>query len=629
MNHRTRSRTAAALVAATSLAAPLLAATTSAASAAALPQTQAASTTPPRAQSASAALPQTQAAGSASRWLASQLTAGGYLPSANGGGQADGSGTASVALALAATGSAPQQLAAALGYLAANVNTVVVDTTVAPHADNPGRLALLILLARATGSNPRSFGGTDLVARLLATARTTGSDAGLFGAADPTYDGAYRQGLSLAALSGAGITGTNATVAAATSWLQHQQCADGGWESYRADTTVACTATDPTMFSGPDTNSTALAVEGLVAQGTALGAGPATFLAGLQDGDGGWGAYGAPSDADSTALVIQALIALGQNPAASVKSGADPLDALLSFQIHGGASDGAVAFQPNTDGSLSASALASEQAAPALAGLAFPFGPQTATTSAYRLAGADGGVFAFDSSFQGSAGGAHLRQPIVAAATVANGTGYYLGASDGGVFAYNAPFHGSLGNVALRAPVVGMGVDAASGGYWLVGADGGVFSFDAPYLGGTGGVRLTRPVVGFSATPTGGGYILIASDGGVFAYGDATFAGSLGNVRLAAPIVGGAIDPTTGGYWLVAGDGGVFSFDAPYLGSTGNLKLTHPIVGMSATPGGGGYDLVASDGSVYPFGTATQAGGLTGTALSAPIVAITASAPGA
>ena len=49
--------------------------------------------------------------------------------------------------------------------------------------------------------SPTSFGGTNLVARLLATQRTTGTDAGLFGAQDPTFDGAYRQGLALAALA--------------------------------------------------------------------------------------------------------------------------------------------------------------------------------------------------------------------------------------------------------------------------------------------------------------------------------------------------------------------------------------------------------------------------------------------
>ena len=69
------------------------------------------------------------------------------------------------------------------------------------------------------------------MARLLATERQSGVDAGLFGTQDPTFDGAFRQGLSLAALAAAGIT-TGSQVSAAVAWLTHQQCPDGGWTSY-------------------------------------------------------------------------------------------------------------------------------------------------------------------------------------------------------------------------------------------------------------------------------------------------------------------------------------------------------------------------------------------------------------
>ena len=43
------------------------------------------------------------------------------------------------------------------------------------------------------GRNPRTFGGTNLVARLEATVQPSG----LFGVQDATFDGAFRQGLSL------------------------------------------------------------------------------------------------------------------------------------------------------------------------------------------------------------------------------------------------------------------------------------------------------------------------------------------------------------------------------------------------------------------------------------------------
>ena len=62
-------------------------------------------------------------------------------------------------------------------YLESNVDPYVT----AGGADGPGQLALLILDAGGVGGEPQSFGGTDLVARLLATEQTSGPDAGLFG----------------------------------------------------------------------------------------------------------------------------------------------------------------------------------------------------------------------------------------------------------------------------------------------------------------------------------------------------------------------------------------------------------------------------------------------------------------
>ena len=46
-----------------------------------------------------------------------------------------------------------------------------------------------------------------------------------------------------------------------------QQCTNGMWQAYRANTTVACPAANPATFTGPDTNSISLAVQGLAAWG--------------------------------------------------------------------------------------------------------------------------------------------------------------------------------------------------------------------------------------------------------------------------------------------------------------------------------------------------------------------------
>ena len=79
----------------------------------------------------------------------------------------------------------------------------------------------------------------------------------------------------------------------------------------------------------------------------------------------------------------------------------------------------------------------------------------------------------------------------------ADGGGYFMVASDGGVFAYDAPFYGSAGNIRLTKPVVGMMATTSGGGYRLTAADGGIFSYgSAPFYGSTGNIALTQPVVG-------------------------------------------------------------------------------------------------------------------------------------
>jgi hypothetical protein len=140
------------------------------------------------------------------------------------------------------------------------------------------------------------------------------SDSGLYGTADPTFDGVYRQSLSILAL-----TATDQKVpASATRWLKNQQCADGGFMAYRADTGAACQAPDAVNFAGQDTNSTALAVAALQTTGNSKSARKAgRWLTKHQGSDGGWAYYpseGATSDTNSTALVYGALSLLKQSP---------------------------------------------------------------------------------------------------------------------------------------------------------------------------------------------------------------------------------------------------------------------------------------------------------------------------
>jgi hypothetical protein len=307
-------------------------------------------------------------------WMAKQIRVnGGFLTAF---GAPDPSDTAYAVLGLHAAGVGRDEAKQAVRFL----KTQLRDPLQSGGSDAPGPLAYFILAAHAAGQDARHFGGTapvnDLVHRLLATQQASGVDKGLFGVQSPTFDGAFRQGLALAALKAAGVPRNNAKVVAAIAWLRHQQCADGLWLAYRADTALPCPPADPATFIGADTNSSGLAVQGLAAYGERPHAGLVLqSLDAIQSADGGFPFLAAPaqsSDPNSTALVIQAILALGSKPtnATWTESGASPYDALASFQI--GCTDvtnrGAFFFP----GSVDPSVLATVQAVPAAAGAVLP-----------------------------------------------------------------------------------------------------------------------------------------------------------------------------------------------------------------------------------------------------------------
>ncbi|MEU8437491.1 prenyltransferase/squalene oxidase repeat-containing protein [Streptomyces sp. NPDC029216] len=189
--------------------------------------------------------------------------------------------------------------------------------------------------------------------------------SGLFGKADPSYDGVWRQSFALLAQQTVG----EKPAAQAVDWLTGQQCANGGFASFRADATKACDTT--TVF---DTNATAVAVQALKALGgkDAQVKKAVDWLKSVQNEDGGW-AYvpGSPSEGSSTSIVISALAVAGEKPAdVKSKAGKSAYDGLLSFQLGCSAEPagdrGAFGYQP-ADGKLAANADAT--AAAVLAGL--------------------------------------------------------------------------------------------------------------------------------------------------------------------------------------------------------------------------------------------------------------------
>ena len=291
-------------------------------------------------------------------WLTRQLGSKGYIETA--GGAPDGPTTAHAVLALYSAGRGPEAKSA-VSWLRQHTD----DVANAGGTDNPASLAVLAMALRAAGED---VGG--LVTRLLKTQIASGRDAGLFGGADPTFDGASRQGLSLLALASVGLTN-----APATAWLLRQQCADGSWQPYRADLTTPCGRPDPGHGTGSDTNSTALAYQGLKVNAATPNHDPLAWLAANETPDAGWSFYGgasAPADTSSTALVTQAVIASGGGPAAVnaspwARNGATPLSTLARFQLPSGAYTAPGGSQPST--------LATVQAVPAAASKIFPLPP--------------------------------------------------------------------------------------------------------------------------------------------------------------------------------------------------------------------------------------------------------------
>jgi hypothetical protein len=183
--------------------------------------------------------------------------------------------------------------AGALEYIAAASDAASTD------AAKTGKAALAVV---AAGGDPSSFAGRDLMARLAA----------LYNSGTGAYGGGatFAEAFAILALR----SGGRDVPAAAVAELKALQDADGSW-SY---------GTAPVAAGSGDTNSTAIALMALDAAGDhAADASTLAYLHTQQLPDGGFpyqksSAFGPPaSDADSDALVLQALIGAGQDPESS------------------------------------------------------------------------------------------------------------------------------------------------------------------------------------------------------------------------------------------------------------------------------------------------------------------------
>lgn len=240
-------------------------------------------------------------------WMqAQQLADGGF---SNGFSEGSDLGTTvEVILAVAAAGEDVSTWKSAdgaspLDYMASQVAAGAV--TAVPS------LSKTILVAVATGQDPRNFAGADLVAELQAL-----ESDGMYGTM--LFEHAY----AVLALHNAGVAVPDAAIDMMTSNFTD----DGAYALFGG--TTAGTA---------DTNTTAVVMQALVATGNrGLAGGAIPYLKRMQNEDGGFpyqkpSNWGTDSDANSTAVVLQALYAMNEPMGDFTPAGTDPVGALLAL----------------------------------------------------------------------------------------------------------------------------------------------------------------------------------------------------------------------------------------------------------------------------------------------------------
>ena len=252
--------------------------------------------------------PPQMAAYSALDWLSRQQGADGGFGYAGPAGESDPGPTLDAILAGAAANADPASWRneaglSPLDYLASQVVTYTAQSAAAA-----GKMALGITAADV---DPWDFTGHDLIARVESYYEPA---TGQYGSSN------WDQALSILALRAAGET----VPVTATLQLKSTQSAEGGW------------AFSPAF--DVEVDSTALVLQALIAAGepltstTVLSA--TNYLHSVQTNDGGFPGFTGDTSASSTSFGVQGLIAVGQNPLSTTwtVSDATPIDALLALQ---------------------------------------------------------------------------------------------------------------------------------------------------------------------------------------------------------------------------------------------------------------------------------------------------------
>jgi hypothetical protein len=286
---------------------------------------------------ASAATPQTTQSNSALRYIYSQVGTDGSVAGTVG-------ATEDAIISVADNGYDPATLksptsgSSPYSYLSAKASTITTAGGAAKY-----------VLAWLAAGKPAAIDASALLTKLN-TLTTSGGYLeanGAFHNASSTVEvaNAYSQSLAVLADVGAG----QALPAHATGWLTCAQRTDGGF-GYAIDDSLSA----PPAFCGDtssDTNATGIILQALGQAGVLTADSAAeSYLHSVQNSDGGFGfSSGSGSDPDSDAIVIQALVAIGQDPTASawtVGGGGNPLSNMESFADPQGS--GGYVFPGNT-----------------------------------------------------------------------------------------------------------------------------------------------------------------------------------------------------------------------------------------------------------------------------------------
>jgi hypothetical protein len=292
-------------------------------------------TVPLLAATASAATPATSQANAALRYLYGQVGSDGSVAGSLG-------ATEDTVISVADNGYDPATLkgssgTTAYGYLSGHASTITTAGGAAKYVlawVAAGKPAAIDASAWLTKLNaPASGGGF-----LQANGAFHNSNAGIETA------NAYSQSLSVLADVAAG----HSLPVHATGWLRCAQRPDGGFGFVISDA-----AATPPSFCGDtssDTNDTGIIMQALGQAGVNTATSSAkSFLHSAQQADGGFG-FGTMggSDPDSDAVVIQALVAIGEDPTAAAWTiaGRNPVTNMESFaDPHG---SGGYVFPGNT-----------------------------------------------------------------------------------------------------------------------------------------------------------------------------------------------------------------------------------------------------------------------------------------